>query len=51
MFGFYGLKFTLTVMEAVLFQRVQSLPAAATPARGPVMQIVEHPKVCWVFSD
>lgn len=49
MFGFYGLKFTLIVMEAE--EGMQSLAAAATPAKGAVMQIVEHPKVCCVFSD
>lgn len=37
-------------MEAVLSQGMQCLAAAATPAKGAVMQVVEHPSVCWVFG-
>lgn len=32
-------------MEAVLSQGMQFLAAAATPAKGAVMQIMEHPGV------
>lgn len=47
----YGLKFTLIVMEALLSQRVQSLPAAATPAKGPVLWSIPKCAGCSVTND